>query len=112
MKNILLSILVLLTLNQPVFSQCQSDDDQCRIGKLGCPQVLRNCTTIIGLRENKYLPPKDEASLENEAHYQDTIKETYTSEQLFGFCKSCVVSLSKSSSCINKALNKCRKSFH
>ncbi len=98
MKKILLILFVLLTfftLNYLAFAECESDSNQSRIGRLPCPLVLKNCTTLQALEENKYLN-KD---------------QVYSVTEVEAACKSCVIKLSRDSECITRGLKKCRKNF-
>lgn len=110
MKKTLLILLILtfFTLNYPV-SATEYEHPYSRIGRLPCPLVLKNCTTIQSLEENEYLPPRPQD--QNLDDYTNAINNIYTSEELQNFCKSCVVKLSRDSKCINRGIKKCRKNF-
>lgn len=87
----------------------EGESNHSRIGRLPCPLVLKNCTSIQALEENDYLPQKsEEETLEG---YINATNIIYTPEELENFCKSCVVKLSRDSKCITRGIKKCKKNF-
>jgi hypothetical protein len=97
MKNPLsvLFVFVLFLINYPAFAECEPNYSSSRIGRLPCPLVLKNCTTFHALKENHYAE-KD---------------EKYSVEEVQGFCKRCVIDLSRDLKCITRGTKKCVINF-
>ena len=95
-------IFAFFTFNYPAFAVSKYN----HFKRLSCSQVLSDCTSIQGLEEEEYLPPDEDDDLEA---YIEEILDTYTSEELQDICKSCVVTKSRNSKCINRGIKKCKK---